>query len=126
MDALLDTAIIIDIYRNHEIAVKWLEANKELKFGISSITWMECVYGAQDKQRQKKILELLALFSIVYITDSDQQWAMQQVERYGLSHNIGVPDCLIAAPSYRLQLPLYTANLKHFTPLLGDLAQKPY
>lgn len=25
-----------------------------------------------------------------------------------------------------LQLPLYTHNLKHFTPLLDDLTRKPY
>lgn len=25
-----------------------------------------------------------------------------------------------------LQLPLYTHNLKHFAPLLGDLARQPY
>jgi hypothetical protein len=31
-----------------------------------------------------------------------------------------------SAPSYRLQLPLYTRNLKHFAPLLGKLAQEPY
>jgi hypothetical protein len=32
----------------------------------------------------------------------------------------------IAAPSYRLQVPLYTRSLKHFAPLLGRLAQQPY
>jgi hypothetical protein len=31
-----------------------------------------------------------------------------------------------SAPSYRLQLPLYTRNLKHFAPLLGKLAREPY
>jgi hypothetical protein len=37
-----------------------------------------------------------------------------------------VIDCLIAAPSHRLNVPLYTMNLKHFTPLLGALAVRPY
>jgi predicted nucleic acid-binding protein len=56
----------------------------------------------------------------------DIDWAMQQLEIYRLSHGVDIPDCLIAAPSYRLQIPLYTRNLKHFSPLLGELAQAPY
>jgi predicted nucleic acid-binding protein len=39
---------------------------------------------------------------------------------------IGMMDCLIASVSLCLQLPLYTRNLRHFTPLLGTLAVKPY
>lgn len=35
-------------------------------------------------------------------------------------------DCLIAAPAQRLGVPLYTRNLKHFSPLLGDLAVMAY
>jgi predicted nucleic acid-binding protein len=51
---------------------------------------------------------------------------MEAQMRYELSHGVGMMDCLIASVSYRLQLPLYTHNLKHFAPLLNDLAQKPY
>jgi predicted nucleic acid-binding protein len=53
-------------------------------------------------------------------------WAREKLLKHRLSHNIDAFDCLIAAPSYRLQFPLYTRNLKHFTPLLGKLAQQPY
>jgi predicted nucleic acid-binding protein len=51
---------------------------------------------------------------------------MEQLERFQFSHRIGMEDCLIAAVAYRLQIPLYTHNLKHMTPLLGTLAVKPY
>ena len=44
----------------------------------------------------------------------------------GLVDSAILVDLLIAAPSQRLQLPLYTHNLKHLSPLLGTLAQKPY
>jgi len=43
-----------------------------------------------------------------------------------LSHGIGAFDCLIAAPSFRLQIPLYTLNLRHFASLLGSRVQRPY
>jgi predicted nucleic acid-binding protein len=51
---------------------------------------------------------------------------MQAGMVFTLSHGVGIMDCLIASVSYRLQVPLYTRNLKHFTPLLGALAQTPY
>ncbi len=46
--------------------------------------------------------------------------------RLHLSHGLDSMDCLIASANHRLGIPLYTCNLKHFTPLLGDLAHKPY
>lgn len=51
---------------------------------------------------------------------------MRQIMKFGISHNVGVIDCLIAAPAHRLKLPLYTTNLKHFTPILGALAVRLY
>jgi predicted nucleic acid-binding protein len=35
-------------------------------------------------------------------------------------------DALIASAAYRLRVPLFTRNLKHFQPMLGPLVQKPY
>jgi predicted nucleic acid-binding protein len=51
---------------------------------------------------------------------------MQQLERFQFSHHIGMNDCLIASVAYRLQLPLYTHNLKDMMPMIGQLAVKPY
>jgi predicted nucleic acid-binding protein len=51
---------------------------------------------------------------------------MQQLERLQFSHHGGMKDCLIASVAYRLQVPLYTHNLKDMTPMIGSLAIKPY
>lgn len=51
---------------------------------------------------------------------------MQKIERLRLSHGVTVNDCLIASVAHRLQIPLYTHNLKDMTPLIGELAVKPY
>jgi predicted nucleic acid-binding protein len=63
---------------------------------------------------------------LLYPTTNDQQWAMQQIERFQFSHHIGKEDCLIAAVAYRSHLPLYTHNLKDMQPLIGNLAVKAY
>jgi predicted nucleic acid-binding protein len=126
MDGVLDTAIVVDIYRGYAPAAAWLAANPHSQFSITPIAWMEAVNGSRDKITQNKILKLLQDFSLIYLTSDDFDWAMNQLLLRKLSHNVGVNDCLIAAPCQRLSLPLYTRNLKHFAPLLGTLAQQPY
>ncbi len=122
----LDTNMLIDLLRNHPPAVAWKNAQGTVILGITPVVWMEVIQGALDGQAQLKAAKFLKQFGMVYLTQSDMDWAMQQLRAYQLSHNVGMMDCLIAAPAHRLQLPLYTRNLKHFTPLLGKLAQRPY
>jgi predicted nucleic acid-binding protein len=126
MDALLDTATLIDIYKLYPPAIAWLQANLSSQFGITSTVWMEMMLGATDKADQNRVIRFLNSFQMVFLTQTDQEWALQNLQTYRLSYGIGMNDCLIAAPSHRLQLPIYTRNLKHFTPLLGALAVQAY
>ena len=126
MDGILDTAIIVDIYRGFTPAVQWLQQNTNKVFSIAPIVWLEAVEGVSNKLEQSKIIKLLQLFAFVNYTQSDMLWAMQQLEQYHLSHSVSMMDCLITASAQRLQLPLLTRNLKHFSPILPTLAQKPY
>jgi tRNA(fMet)-specific endonuclease VapC len=126
MNCLLDTTVVVDLLNNYLPALNWKNQYPNLQAGITSVTWLEIIYGARSRDEQNQALKMLSHFSMVYVTQADQDWAMQQFAIYRLSHNVDVPDALIAAPSYRLQLPLYTRNLKHFTPLLGKLAIEPY
>jgi predicted nucleic acid-binding protein len=126
MNCLLDTTVIVDVLNNYGPALQWKNTVAHVQPGITSVTWLEIVYGTRNHVEQTRTMKRLAQYSMVYVTQADQDWAMQHYPRFHLSHGIDVPDVLIAAPSYRLQLPLYTRNLKHFAPLLGDLAQQPY
>ena len=126
MDGLLDASVAIDIYRGYPPAVAWMNAHTSLQIGITPLTWMEVVAGATSKVRLQRVKKFLDLFPLVTMEIIDIDWAMQQLEAYRLSHGVDIPDCLIAAPSHRLKITLYTRNLKHFAPLLGHLAQEPY
>ena len=121
---LLDTTILVDILRGFPPTAVWMQT--QVGLGITPPVWMELIGGAQNKSGQSHALRLLTKFEMVFLAQTDMQWAMQRLLAYKLSHSVGILDCLIAAPSYRLQLPLYTTNLKHFAPILGSLAQKPY
>ena len=124
VNALLDTSILIDLLRQFPPAITWFTSQRDL--GVSSIVWLELLQGAQNIHSQQKAQQLLHQLAKIEISTDDMNWAIKQLVKYNLSHNVGGIDCLIAATSYRLQIPLYTMNLKHFTPMLGTLAQKPY
>jgi predicted nucleic acid-binding protein len=126
MNCLLDTTVVVDLLNDYLPALRWRNEYPNFQAGITSVTWLEIIYGARNRDEQNQALKMLSQFGMVYVTQVDQDWAMEQFAIYRLSHNVDVPDVLIAAPSYRLQLPLYTRNLKHFAPLLGKLAQEPY
>jgi predicted nucleic acid-binding protein len=79
-----------------------------------------------SKKKQNFAIEILSDFKLVENTIEDTQWAVRSLIRVKLAYNVDALDSLIAAASYRLQIPLYTRNLKHFKPLLEELAQKPY
>ena len=124
IDAVLDTTVVLHLFRKYQPAINWF-VNQQ-RYGITSTTWLEVMEGASNKAHQAQCKGLLTQFELLYPTIVDQQWAMQQLEHFQFSHHIGKEDCLIASVAYRLQLPLYTHNLKDMTPMLGTLAIKPY
>jgi predicted nucleic acid-binding protein len=124
VNAFLDTSILIDVLRQRSYAANWLSSQAQL--GVTPMVRMELVAGAHNKLEQSRAIQLVAKFQMFYPTQAEIDWAMQIQTIYALSHGVGMNDCLIASASIRLQLPLYTTNLKHFTPLLGSLAQRPY
>jgi len=124
MDAIVDTTVIIHLLRRYKSALTWF--SNEKTYGITTVTWMEVMEGTTSKANQSQARDILAQFEWLYITTNDQQWAMQELERFQFSHHIGMNDCQIASVAHRLNLPLYTHNLKDMTPLIGNLAVKPY
>ena len=122
---IVDTNILIELYRNLPAAKVWIAGQNDL--AITSVTWLEFMEGARGKAGQLRCLQIIAPFDIVYLTDVDQQWAMTQLLHFRLSHGISFKDCLIASAAYRLQVPLYTQNVKDFLVILpANLVVKPY
>ena len=123
--AIVDTTVVVHLFRRYEPALIWYGSISQ-PLSITPVTWLEVMYGANSKAKQAACKTLLDEFSLVYVLSTDQAWAMQQMETYRLSHGITTNDCLIAAVVYRLQLPLFTHNLKDMSPMLGNLAVRPY
>ncbi len=122
---IVDTTVILHYFRNYGNARTWVDS-QPVRLSVVSMTWMEVMEGVSNKANQAQCKNVLGKFDLLYPTSADQQWAMQQLELFQFSHHIGKDDCLIASLAYRLQVPLYTHNLKDMTPMIGSLAVKPY
>ena len=122
--AILDSTVILHLFRKYQPAVTWFASDE--RYWVTSVTWLEVMVGVPNKRAQGDTLNLLNRFETLYIAQTDQVWAMEKVTALRFSHSIGMNDALIAAVAWRMQVPLYTHNLKDMTPLIGTLAVKPY
>ncbi len=123
---ILDTTILIDLLRQSPIALQWSTTVKMSHGAITPIAWMETVDGARDKTERAQILIFLRQFRLKHSTQMDNQWAMLQFSHFRLSHGVEFTDMMIASVAARLQVPLYTLNLKHYAPLPGINEFRPY
>jgi len=91
---IVDTTVIVHIFRKNSIAKARLAAQTN-KLSVTSITWLEVMYGAPGKLGQ------------------------QTCKTIRLSRGVGINDCLIASVCHRLQIPIYTHNVKDMSKLLS-------
>ena len=111
---LYDTCILIDYLRGKTEVQQKLEQDKGLGLGMSSITYMELMVGALNKQEVGIIKKAFSDFEIVEISELISVKARSLIEKYTKSHGLLIPDALIGATALELGLPLYTTNIKDF------------
>lgn len=104
----LDTCLLID-YSKEKIDID-LSKN----YCISSIVRLEFKVGALNKRELKKINRILSKIKLVDTDQSILDLADLLVEKYSLSHGMGIYDAIIAATCLIYDLPLYTHNKKDF------------
>ena len=109
---ILDTNILIEILKNNQTTIDKVEQYSE--HYISSITKMELYYGAFNKQETQKIKRFLELFKVIELNETISEIATNLIYKYAKSHNLDIPDSLIAATSLYANIELFTYNTKDF------------
>ena len=110
---LLDTNILIEILKGNEKTIQKIQSFSE-ELAISSISVMELYYGAINKTELNKLEKFTSLFKIVQINEKISKTAVQLVKSYAKSHNLDIPDSLIASTCLTNDYLLFTYNLKDF------------
>ena len=110
---LLDTNILIEVLKNNQNIIKTLY-NQEDFLAISSITAMELYFGALNKKEMKKIEKFLTNFETIHLSENISKEAERIIKKYSKSHNLDIPDSLIAATAIVNSFKLFTLNKKDF------------
>ena len=110
---ILDTNILIDILKGKEKTIEKVQ-NFTGSLAISSITTMELYYGAFDKAEINKLEKFIALFQVIHISERISSQAVKLVKTYAKSHNLDIPDSLIASSAIVNNCQLFTHNRKDF------------
>lgn len=116
---LFDSDVLVWFLRGNEKAARFLE--DESSRMTSVISWMELVQGVRDKRELAVIKAALprAGIKILPLTEAIGSRAAEYMEQYSLKNGMMLADALVGATAAEYDLPLATANVKHFRHLIG-------
>ena len=122
---LCDTNIIIELYKETLEILDSLQTIGQANIALSVITAGELLYGALNKKELTQINKDIDHLEIKHITPAVGESFIELMGRYTLSHNLSLPDGLIAATAITEDIPLYTLNQKDFKYIKGLKLYKP-
>jgi predicted nucleic acid-binding protein len=117
---IVDTDILIDTGRGVLEAVKCLQNLKASSgLAISIITQMELMVGCRNKAELKTLENFLKQFYIIKIDQAVSDTAVDLLRSYRLSHNLAIPDSLIAATAIVCNYSFITKNQRDYRFIQG-------
>jgi predicted nucleic acid-binding protein len=116
---LIDTDVVIDYLRGRVEAVAYVEALTEPVL-MSVITQAELFAGVREGSERSQLETFVSVFELVDVDPEIARVGGLLRRDYGKSHNVGLPDALIAATARTRGATLMTLNSKHF-PMLDDV-----
>ncbi|MGH7791693.1 MAG: type II toxin-antitoxin system VapC family toxin, partial [Thermodesulfobacteriota bacterium] len=123
---ILDSDIMIDLLRQYPPAVAWLDSLGDEEIILPGFVAMELLQGCSNKAEQDKVEKVLTTFETVWPSPETCDEALNIFARYHLSHHLGLLDTLIGQMAVSLNMPLYTFNRKHYTPIANLATLQPY
>ena len=126
MGVLVDSDILIDAGRSEQDAITFLaRVSQTDTVFVSTITQMELMIGARNKNELRIVENFLGRFVIVKLNPTIADLAVDLIRQYRLSHGLLLPDALIAATALSINEPLATKNQRDYRFIAG-LTLEPY
>ena len=119
MPYLVDTDVLIDVSRNNEAAIAFID-HLDDSWSMSIITALELIVGARNNIEVSEIDQLIASYSPIPLTTEIGNSAYSLLRQFAKSHGLRVFDSLIAATALGESLTLVSRNKKHFE-MIGNL-----
>jgi tRNA(fMet)-specific endonuclease VapC len=112
---ICDTNVFIHYFKGNEATKDILETiiGEEYVL-VPSLVLMELCKGAWNKQELDKLIKQMKSYKTLHFNEQVSEKALELVKQYHLSHNLCMPDAIIAAMSLIYDLPLFTYNIADF------------
>lgn len=120
---ILDTDVIIDYLRGHNLAKRYFLHLEDPCF-ISVVTLAELYSGVKNPQQEQALESCLQFFTALAVDPVVAKCAGLYRLQFMKSHGVGMADALIAATANVFELKLITLNIKHY-PMLKKI-ELPY
>ncbi|HVX84014.1 MAG TPA: PIN domain-containing protein [Phycisphaerae bacterium] len=127
MPDLIDSSVVIDAAKDHPEALAYVR--QSLLAGsaaLHAVTLAEVIVGTRDSRELFRLRRILRPFDVEYPVVPDGTLALEYLGRLHLSHDVDLPDCLIASTALRLDHSVVTVNDRHFRLFKGLKVIRPY
>lgn len=125
MKLLVDTDVMIDLWRGYAPAGEWLRSLPEAP-AISVISVLELLRGCRNRREQDAVEQLVQQMSVLYLDEPSCVRAVDYFCAFHLKQGLGILDALIAASAVSHGLVLCTFNEKHYRGLPDLQVIRPY
>jgi predicted nucleic acid-binding protein len=116
---LCDTNVFIHWFSKNQSTIQVLNSIGLDNIVIPSITVMELMQGAENKQELFLLKKKLKNYNIIHFDQKASEISLELIEKYKLSYNLLIPDAIIAATALAYNLVLFTYNIKDFNFIPG-------
>ena len=111
---LCDTNVFINFFNGNEETINIFKKLGDKRILIPSVTVMELYQGMNNKTELNGMKKKIKNYSILHFNTDVSRLTIEYISRFKLSHNLQIPDAIIAASAVTFNLPLFTYNLKDF------------
>ena len=111
---LCDTNVFINFFNGNEETIDIFKKLGDKRILIPSVTVMELYQGMNNKAELNRMKKKIKNYSILHFNTDVSTLTIDYINRFKLSHNLQIPDAIIAASAVTFNLPLFTYNLKDF------------
>ncbi len=111
---LCDTNVFINFFNGNEETIDIFKKLGDKRILIHSVTVMELYQGMSNNTELNRMKKKIKNYSILHFNTDVSTLTIEYINRFKLSHNLQIPDAIIAASAVTFNLPLFTYNLKDF------------
>ncbi len=116
MEYLIDTNIIIQVLRGHTQLINLIARYDCV---IDATVYGEALQGSKSNTEKRKVKNFMDNLPLFHFTPRISKKTLELLDTYSTSHNLMLPDALIAACCLEYDLNFLTYNFKDFRFIKG-------